>query len=230
MMVPGEAAAAVRSQPFRVMDCALAAIATGRRAQNLRELRDGVQDADLSSIYYHFWGVLLRPHFDDPEYSNDFAVWARHGLHDKVLAERLSAVDPTDFADQEALRQELLEVIEERLDEMEHVPWAQHDNGFYFVRSQIVVFDTHVRVTRPEELADVIPEMSLGSVFYHTIDARRRTPHGQNDFSAWLEGSVPGYQDLCDRFNELDPYFFTLSELRDQLTRLVQGYFEVPAR
>ena len=74
---------------FLIKDCALAAIATGLHAQNLRELRDHLTDIHLGCIYYHFWGGLLRPHFDDPEYNNDFASWARHALHDVPLAERL---------------------------------------------------------------------------------------------------------------------------------------------
>ena len=71
------------SEPFAIKDCALVSIATGRRAQNLRELRDNIVTIHPGSIYYHFWGVLLRPSFDDPEYNNDFAVWVRHALNDE---------------------------------------------------------------------------------------------------------------------------------------------------
>ena len=51
------------NEPFIVKDCALIAIATGIRAQNLRELRDRLRDIDLNCVYYHFWGGLLRPRF-----------------------------------------------------------------------------------------------------------------------------------------------------------------------
>ncbi|MBN2762670.1 MAG: hypothetical protein JXR41_06240, partial [Bacteroidales bacterium] len=64
------------------MDCALIAIATGEKAQNLRELGDKLRHIHPGCIHYHFWGNLLRPQFDDPEYQNDFAVWASHSLHD----------------------------------------------------------------------------------------------------------------------------------------------------
>ncbi|HSG26894.1 MAG TPA: DUF5752 family protein, partial [Candidatus Krumholzibacterium sp.] len=74
--------------PFEIRDCALAAVATGLSAENLKELRSVIRDVDQGSLYYHFWGGLLRPRFDDPEFNNDFAAWARHALHDKVLAER----------------------------------------------------------------------------------------------------------------------------------------------
>ncbi len=97
--------------PFAVRDCALAAIATGRHAENLRELRNELRTVDPASIYYHFWGGLLRPTFDDPRYNNDFARWAHHALHNPALAERLSVVDPTDHNDLDSLRRELVDTI-----------------------------------------------------------------------------------------------------------------------
>jgi len=212
-------------QPFTVQDCALAAIATGKRAQNLRELRDNLLTIHPESIYYHFWGGLLRPRFDDPEYHNDFAIWTRYALQDLVLAERLGVIDPTDFADLEALRQELVEVIEERLDEFELVSWAKPENQFYFVRSQIVVFDTRQRIERPEVLAQAVPHMSLGSVFLHFVDGRRRTQDRVDDFRAWLGGCFVGYEDLCARLAKLDPFFSSLKELREQLSNVFQSYF-----
>lgn len=110
-----------------VKDCALITIATVIRAQNLRELRDKLETIHHSSIYYHFWGRLLAPSFEQSEFNNDFAVWARHGLYDYVLAERLAVVDPTDFPTIESLRQELIEVIEQQLYESALVPWSKTD-------------------------------------------------------------------------------------------------------
>lgn len=211
--------------PFAIKDCALAAISTGRRAQSLRELRDGLAAVPESCIYYHFWGGLLRPRFDDPEYSNDFAVWAYRDLHDEILAERLSLVDPTESPELEEIRQELIEVVEERLDEDAMISWRRADGGFTFVRSQIVVLDTHLFIRRPEELLRVVPAMSLGSVFYHFIDARRRTPGNTNDFSAWIAGAFPDYAALGEQLAALELYFNTLSELRRQIGALLGDYF-----
>ena len=112
-------------EPFSIKDCALLVIATGKSAQNLRELRDNLITIDPGSIYYHFWGTLLRPRFDDPEYNNDFAAWIRHNLHDAILAERLSVVDPSEFNEIDDLRHELIDLIEERLDESELILWTK---------------------------------------------------------------------------------------------------------
>lgn len=211
--------------PFAAKDCALVGISTGMRAQNLRELRDHVFRIHPGSIYYHFWGALLRPRFDDPQYNNDFAVWCHYALHDDPLAERLAVIDPTDFADLEALRQELVEVIEERLEEIERIPWADRDRQFYFLRSQIVVFDTGMQIDRPEDLVEVIPRLPVGSIFYHFIDARRRDSKGLDDFRSWLEGFEDSYVDLRDRLATIDPYFVTLSKLRQELATVFEGYF-----
>ncbi|MFH1277531.1 MAG: DUF5752 family protein [Candidatus Eisenbacteria bacterium] len=211
-------------QSFVIRDCALAAIAIGQTAQNLRELRDHLITVHPDSIYYHFWGGLLRPGFDDPEYNNDFAAWARHGLHDGALAERLGIIDPTDFEDLEEIRSELLEVIEERLDETEIVPWANADNRFAFIRSQIVVFNTHRTLDHPRELPDAVAHMSLGSVFFHVIDARRRTWNRVDDFRSWLADLGPDYGDLVHDLDGVDPYFAGLKDLRAELAGIFRRH------
>jgi hypothetical protein len=212
-------------EAFAVKDCALIALATGRRAHNLRELRDHLRDVDAGSVYHHFWGSRLRPQFDDPEYNNDFAAWARHGLHDWVLAERLAVVDPTEVDGVEGLRQELLELIEQRLDEHTYIPWARRDQQFDFLTSQLVVFDTGRRVTAPKELATTVPAMSVGSVFYHFIEGRTRNPGRVDDFCAWLAARGDRHAGLQRLLSEVDPFFSTLVELRAELTTILQGYF-----
>ncbi len=213
-----------RAGPFLLKDCALLSIATGLRAQNLRELRDLIRQVPAASIYYHFWGRQLRPDFDDPEFNNDFASWARHELHDHPLAERLAVIDPTDFPDLEALRQEVLDVVEQRLDESEWVPWTRSDGQFQFLRSQIVVFDTQHRVATPRELAALFPSLPLTSVFYHVIDARRRTSLGTDDVRAWLEGLGEQYRELIVQLGFLDPFFSTLAQLRIAIAALLEEH------
>jgi hypothetical protein len=204
-------------EPFVVKDCALVAMATGRKAQTLKELRDLLREVEDVSIYHHFWGRLLQPQFDEPEYNNDFAAWAFHRLHHQELAERLSVVNPTEFPSMDAVREELIEIAETVLDESEWVAYARADRAFHFVKSQIVVFDTGVSLKTPEALGDVVPRMSSGNIFYHFIDARRRTPMGKDDFSAWLEGYGDRYLPLLDALGSIDPYFSSLEEIRSIL-------------
>ena len=212
-------------EPFSVKDCALLTIATGKKAQNLKEMRDHLLNIPIGSIYHHFWGGLLRPGFDESEYNNDFAGWVHDALQDHILAERLSVVNPAGFADMESLREALLEVIDQRLDEIGTLPWAEPDMQFHFVRSQIIVFDTREKIEAPEHLVEALPTLSGGSVFYHVIDARRRSPEMMDDFRSWLRSYGDGYEDLCSQLASVDPYFGSLVELRTQLTNLFANYF-----
>ena len=213
--------------PFNVKDCSLVALATGKRALDLRELRDNIQFISPDSIYYHFWGTKMRPSFEDPDYHNDFATWAHRSLHDKTLAERLSMLDPTGYTTLEDLRRDLLEVIDERLDEIEQPTWVGRDRQFEFIRAQIVVFSTHIVVQHPREFAELMPTLSAGSVFYHFIDARRRNKGGVDDFENWLESwsaaaaaapaGPPPFEDLRMRIRHIDPFFSSLTDLRAEL-------------
>ncbi|MBN1320335.1 MAG: hypothetical protein JXA87_05760 [Thermoleophilia bacterium] len=213
---------------FAIKDCALAIIAEGRRAQTLRELRDALRDIHPGCIYHHFWGTLLRPQFSDREFNNDFATWCHRGLHDSAIAERLAVIDPADFADLEELRREIVEVIDERLDETEMVLFARADQQFHFARSVIVVFDTHKRLAQPQELVGAVPQMSVGSIFYHFIDARRREPVLVDDFRAWLMGLGPEYAGLCEVVAEVDPYFESLFVIRQRLTEVFTQHLGRP--
>jgi len=214
-------------EPFAVTDCNLIALATGERAYNLRELRDCLtRHQDLSVIYDHFWGVRLRPQFEDPEYLNDFASWAFHELHDRKLAERLSIINPGRFDSLEDVRHQVLEVIEDRMDEDWTSSRLEAIHPFFFTRSQIVVFDSGIRVAAPEELVEIIPDLSLGSMFYHFIDARRRVESGLDDFSEWLEVFGAEYEPLVEQIAGIDPFFNSLSELRQELSAILSTYFE----
>lgn len=210
---------------FHVRDCTLIAIATGTKAVTLKEFRDGLQVIHPGSIYYHFWGGLLQSRFEEREYNNDFAAWAQHGLHDSVLGERLAAVDPADFEHMEDLRWELVEIIEERLDESERLTWLVANRPFEFLQSQIIVFDTRTRVAEPKALAQLMLHLSIGTVFYHFIDARRRSPIRVDDFSAWLAAFGGRFDDLTRQLAGVDPYFGSLGELRQRLANILSAYF-----
>jgi len=209
-----------------VKDCALVAIATGRRARDLQELRDGIADADVDCIYYHFWGGLLRPTFDDPRYHNGFAVWVDHALHNKALAERLSVIDPKDHPDTNDLRKHVLDVIDSELEATANPVVAPDDGLFDFIRSQIVVFSTSNSLEDPSELPAALENMTRTSVFYHFIDARRRTPGAVDDFTTWLNDiDRDGYAQLTERLAGIDPYFVTLAETRDSLADTFSRFF-----
>lgn len=214
---------APNQEPFHVRDCALVAQSAGYKAQTLAEFHDALTLVDATSIYHHFWGRFLAPRFDEPEYNNDFASWAYRALHEKALAEKLSMVTPTSYDTIDEIREEVVDRVAEHLDLYEYMPWARADQKFYFLRSQIVVFDTGIFLNHPTDLLSVIHEMSLGSIFYHFIDARRRTQECCDDFSAWLQGWDEEFSQIRNQLMTLDPFFSSLKELRWRVAQLLKN-------
>lgn len=213
------------SLPFFVKDCALAAIATGVKARSLVELRDKLQTIPPSSIYFHFWGGRLRTSFEYREYHNDFSSWVHDYLHDDVLAERLELLNPHQFADMEELRSELIELIDDRLDERELIPWVKSEEQFHFVESKIVIFQTRHRMNEPQEFVRVLPLLTRSSLFYHMIDAARRTPNHTDDFCQWLSEYQEQYKELIIAINRVDPYLISLADLQKKLLEITSNYF-----
>jgi Family of unknown function (DUF5752) len=212
---------------FIVKDCALIELATGKRAFTLKELGDNLATITPDSIYHHFWGSLLEPRFEEREYNNDFAAWARRGLHDDILAERLAMVDPIINSDIESLRRELIEIIEDRLEENKYLHSILATESFEFVRSQIVVFDTNKRLLEPKELCSLVSHLSVSSIFFHFIDARTRLPQKIDDFRFWLSSNFDGkYDILCQKLGQIDPFFQSLTELRQQLGGICQNCYQ----
>ena len=72
---------------------------------------------------------------------------------------------------------------------------------------------------------DAVPRMSVGSIFYHFIDARRRRPEMMDDFRTWLKSCGADCDDLFSQLAAVDPYFGSLVELRAQLTNVFANFF-----
>jgi hypothetical protein len=212
-------------EPFAITDCAITSISTGEKAHNLRDMRDRLHRlTEPGTMYYHFWDGLLRPHFIDPEYRNDFAGWSYHELRDRILAERLSIVNPTNYNRMDDLRVKIIDIIEERMDEPDFIRWGDARHPFFFARSQMVLFDTDIRIETPEKLFEIIPKLSPSSIFYHFVDSRRRTAGRENDFSEWLWKFGEPYKTFADDIAAIDPYFNSLSELRNSLVDVFAEY------
>lgn len=216
----------IMSAPFLVKNCYLSAVATGEKAGSLFELRERIALTEPACIYFHFWGGRLHTFFTHPEYHNDFAAWASHQLHDPILAERLAIIDPTDYESLEELRAVLLEILDDRLEEIEMVPWTKKEDRFSFIRSKIIIFDTPLVINKPDEILFIISEMAPGAIFFHFIDARGRTDQGIDDLSTWLSSFGEEYQPLIERLESIDPYYLNLSELRHEIYTAAKKFFE----
>jgi hypothetical protein len=208
--------------PFQIKDCALIVrICSQLPAVNLRELRERIATVQADSLYHHFCENVLRPSFDDPEFHNDFAIWARRALHDHVLAERLGILDPYSFPSTEDLRKEVLEILDDRLSELHYIPWASHNRDFFFSSATTVVFDTNSQIDSPADLGSAVAAMTTSSLYYHFWEARRRTPDRLDDFSVWLRDWDHKGQPLVEAFSHIDFYFLSLRELQAKICQTI---------
>jgi len=210
---------------FIIKDCTLLIRMSGiKEAANLRELRDRVSACREDVLYHHFCETLLRSSFDYPDYHNDFAIWAKFSLEDRVLAERLGILDPYSMESLEALRDATLEILDERLSQLPTNPAVTKGNEFYFLQATTAVFETGDIIAEPAQLPAKIGTMTNGSIFYHFIEARRRTPARIDDFSEWLSLFEDAPEGFADALGSVDFSFLTLSELRETLVnRLCKG-------
>jgi hypothetical protein len=208
------------NMPFEVKDCALISRMAGLdTAINLRELRERVKVSPLECLFHHFCETAIRPTFDDPEFHNDFAIWAARELEDIVLAERLGIINPYHFDNLEHLRQLVMDIFDERLAELPEIPRVKKGKDFRFMRAVTVVFDTNVKIEKPDELIDAIKKMNLSSLYYHYVEARRRTKERTDDFTIWLKGFGTGCETVIGALSKVDFYFMSLSELKQQLVK-----------
>ena len=215
--------------PFEVKDCALLTRMSGLPpAINLRELRDRIAACSDDVLFHHFCETTLRATFDNPDYRNDFAVWSKLYLADRVLAERLGILDPYSFPSLAELRAATLDVIDERLGEQTMIPWAHPGDAFFFMQATTVMFPAGIRISHPSELAGAIRKMTNGSVYFHFLEARRRSPLGKDDFTAWLLENENGGRNrpYIEALASIDFYFHSLPHLRDELAALLSGLGE----
>lgn len=205
---------------FSIKTCFLAPVATGEKANSLIELRDKLIDIEDESIRYHFWGERTNPGYILTPYHNSFANWIYHHLHDQILAEQLSVINPNHHESIDSVRYAIIEIIDKRLDSYGMIPWSKKECCFHFLKSLTVIFDTLWVVNDPKSLRDILAKLPKNSIYYHMIDARKRNPEGLDDFSLWLKNAGDQFMPQIQKIQALDSYFLSLSELKEQLIQI----------
>ncbi|MDH4301628.1 MAG: DUF5752 family protein [Nitrospira sp.] len=201
---------------FRFIGCSEIQEILGKQATDERQLAEMLEEVPLDSVYYHTHSYFLRTRFIERTYPNDFAQWAAQQVQDHVLAERLSVVDPFDFQSLEALREELISLIDDHLSGMTAVPRAGFGTPFYFNRSRILEVPTGLEVQTLREFRDAISDVDSSAIYFHVFEAHLRLQREENDFSAWFRGSLK-LPDLADRVKALNPYLGSLERLRSNV-------------
>jgi hypothetical protein len=192
----------------------------GRRAYDEQELLDALDEVPTDSIYVHTYGHLLRHKYIAGPYPNDFATWAAIQVRDRVLGEKLAVIDPFEFPDLEAVRAELISLIDDHLRSIRSVPRVVFGEAFDFLQSRVVEVPTGIRVQTLREFRDALAETVDASViFYHMIEARLHKGRKQSHFSVWIEEAL-GNRALAESVGRLDPYGLSLEGIRTRLVTL----------
>jgi hypothetical protein len=210
-------------EPFAVYDCSLARCAIGQSCSNLRELLAALHNIPDNVLEHHMLRCTLEDHFELYEFPNDLARWCWDALGDHVIGEQLGLVDPYMYRSTADLRAKLVEILEDRLWNLERVPWCRAGLELHLLASRVVAYDTGQRIPTPVALAEAIPQMSLRSLFFHVYEARRRTGNVTDDFSSWLEQHEAN-PSLVARLRAIDFYFLNLGQLRRKMMEVFGKY------
>lgn len=202
--------------PFKFSGCAEFRRMLGERAEDEKELADLLEQVSLDSVFYHTYGSLLRDRHRTGLYSNDFATWVAIQVRDRVLGEHLAVLDPLDFETLADLRDEIISVIDNHLKSMAVIPRIVYGEPFDFVESRVLEVPTGVDAYSLDEFRKALSDLDDSAIYYHTLEARVRLEHGQDDFSAWLRDhlDLPG---LGAKFRSLNPYIGGLERVRSQM-------------
>jgi len=210
-------------EPFRFYTRLSISELTGLRASTLKELVAIMKEVPGSCIYHHTHRFLQQHQYLSPEPPNDFAYWVSNVLGEKELGEELASVDTVQFNTIASLREKLIEIIENYL---RHEPTAErrfaHEGEvFHFIKSVSFFIPTDHEVYDLREFADVLKQITVDSIYFHVFEARLRVGKKNNDFSYWIDTSL-GDKKLAGEISGLDPYTYTLDELRQKMIRIIE--------
>ena len=205
-------------EPFEFKQCLSILKATGKKAKNLRALRDIIEIISDDCIFHHTYQYFIKGHV--LEYTNDFAHWAGESLEERALSEYLSNIDPYDFHDIRDLRQEIIRVLDTYLAAFPAPREAMLGDEFYFNETVTLIFPVGVRARNLAEFFTAMKFVDPGSI-YHFYEARVRLGKGVDDFSRWIEDSFDK-RDLSARIKAIDPFMHSIEEIRNHIVSTVE--------
>jgi len=204
---------------FKFKQCINILKASGRKAGNLRKLRDAIAEVSENSIYHHTCQYFLREH--STEYTNDFARWIRETLKENILAERLSSIDPYALKSTVEVRLEILRHIDDYLTAFPHSKQALPGDEFYFNEAITVVSPSGIEAKNLAEFLLAVRYVDVESIYYHFYDARLRLGEGVDDFSKWIE-ITSGDKTLVGRLRSIDIFMHNLESARGMIEAIVE--------
>jgi len=196
---------------------------TGLRASTLNQLLHLLQKVPGSSIYHHTHRFLQQHQYLSPEPPNDFAFWVTEILGEGELGEQLASIDTVQFSNIRALRECIIETIEQHIKahQFAQLKFAKEGEEFHFIKSVSFVVPTAHKASTLEDFSAILKKITVDSIYFHVFESRLRLEKKTNDFSFWLETSLHEKK-LADEIARLDPYNQTLEDLRMNIIRIIE--------
>lgn len=198
---------------------------TGLKASNLKELAGLIKKVPGSSIYHHTHRFLQQHQYLSPEPPNDFAYWVADILAEKELAEKLSSINTVEFSTIHALREKLAHTVAAHVKSQgrTRARQAKHGDEFHFMKSVSFVMPTKYSAGTLAELAQCLEKVTIDAIYFHMFEAKLRLDKDTNDISNWLRGALKQKR-LAEELEMMDPYTFTMEQLRRELIRHINSH------
>jgi hypothetical protein len=204
--------------PFEFKQCVNILKSTGKKARSLRELRETISLISTGALFYHTCQYYLKGHI--LQYTNDFAHWAGEVLEESVLAEQLSNIDPYAYVSIDAIRSELIRVIDEYLKAYKEPREVRPGEEFFFEETVTLVFSAGIQVRNLAEFLIAVRYLDASSIYYHFYEARVRLG-GRDDFSNWLEHSL-NKATLAEKIRKIDLFMHTIEGTRSHIIESIE--------
>ncbi len=191
----------------------------GRTARDEQQLLEAIEEIPPDSLSFHTHSFFLRHQYIAGPYPNDFATWAAIQVRDRVLGEKLGILDPYDFENLEALRIEIVNIIDEHLSQLQIVPRVIYGEPFHFMQSRIIEVPTGLEARSLKEFREILAGVDVSAVYYHNFEAILRLGRRTGDFALWIEEQLDLPQ-LAQEISRIDFYMISLESVRRQILRL----------
>ncbi len=209
-------------EAFEFRQCVSIVKSTGKKAKNLRELRNLIAKIGDESVFHHVYQYFLKGHM--LEYTNDFSEWAGVSLEERALAERLASIDPYTLKSVNVVRDELLREIDDFLINFPEPRDVVSGNEFYFNETVNLVFPVGVKTKNLAEFLVALEHIDAGSIYYHFYDSRVRLGEGvMDDFSMWIEHTLDR-KEIAEKIRAIDPFMHRIEHIRQHIKEIVEEY------
>ena len=212
----------MNAEPFVFRTEARLVVLTGRRARNLPELLDHLNQVSGSCIFYHTHFLYLVQHFVKPRFYNEFANWVSHSLQEERLAEQLASIDLLAMTSIRELRESIIATLRKHLERSPTIRECRSGDEFHFCEAKSFIMPAGPVANDPAEFFDQISKVSNACIHFHCFEARLRLEKTTNDFSQWL--SATGESALAKKIDRLNPYAMTLDEMKTSIAKLGRNH------